>query len=96
MKRTILINLLLTATLLASCSPLINGATVTNPPPQVGVTPAPNVESTMQVFMDAWMLEDYDTMYAMLAQASQDTISQDDFTNRVKDALNAMNVASME
>ena len=96
MKRTILINLLLTATLLASCSPLINGATVTNRPPQVGVTPAPNVESTMQVFMDAWMLEDYVTMYAMLAQASQDTITQDDFSNRIKDAMNAMNVASMD
>ncbi|MFC2029046.1 penicillin-binding transpeptidase domain-containing protein, partial [Chloroflexota bacterium] len=96
MKRTLLIKLLLAAILLASCSPIVNRSTPTNRPPQVGVTPAPNVESTMQVFMDAWMLEDYASMYAMLAQVSRDSISLDDFSNRVKDALNAMNVASMD
>src|SRR3990170_2804762 len=57
MKRTILINLLLITILLVSCSPTTGGPTATNRPPQVGVTPAPNVESSMQVFMDAWMLE---------------------------------------
>jgi len=96
MKRTILINLLLTTILLVSCSPTTGGPTATNRPPQVGVTPAPNVESSMQVFMDAWKLEDFTSMYAMLAQVSRDAISLDDFTKRIKDALNAMNVASMD
>ena len=96
MNRTILITLLLAAILLTSCSSATTGPTATNRPPQVGVTPAPSVESSMQVFMDAWMVEDFPSMYDMLAQVTRDAISLDDFTKRIKDALNAMNVASMD
>jgi len=96
MRKTTWFNMILILALLVACSPQNVGTQTTPPPPQVGVTPAPNVESAMQVFMDAWMVEDFSSMYAMLTQANRDTIPMEDFSTRIKNALNAMNVASME
>jgi penicillin-binding protein 2 len=96
MKKSIWLNIVMILVLLAACTPQNGGTQTTPPPPQVGVTPAPSVESAMQGFMDAWMVEDFASMYAMLTQASRDTIPLEDFSSRIKNALNAMNVASME
>jgi penicillin-binding protein 2 len=96
MRKTTWLNILLLLMMLAACSPLNGIIQKTNPPPQVDTTPAPRVESAMQGFMDAWMVEDFAAMYPKLTQASRDTIPLEDFTTRVKNALNAMNVASME
>ncbi|OGN74362.1 MAG: hypothetical protein A2X25_05580 [Chloroflexi bacterium GWB2_49_20] len=96
MKKTTWLNIILIVILLVACSPQNGGSQTTNPPPQVGVTAAPSVENAMQTFMDAWMVEDFASMYPMLTQASRDTIPLDDFSSRIKNALNAMNVASME
>jgi penicillin-binding protein 2 len=96
MKRTTWLNILMILLLLAACTPGNGIGGKTPLPPQVDVTPAPSVESAMQTFMNAWMVEDYAAMYPMLAQASRDTIPMEDFTKRIKNALNAMNVSSME
>ena len=96
MNKSIWFNLVLILTLLVACSPQNGGTQNTPPPPQVDVTPAPSVESAMQAFMDAWMVEDFSSMYGMLTQASRDTIPLEDFSKRISNALNAMNVASME
>lgn len=96
MKKTIWLNVILIIVLLVACSPQNGGTQVTPLPPQVDITPAPSVESAMQVFLDAWLVEDFSAMYNMLTQSSRDTISLDDFSSRIKNALNAMNVASME
>lgn len=96
MKKSTWLNILLMLMMLAACSPLNGIIQQTNPPPQIDTTPAPSVESAMQGFMDAWMVEDFVAMYPKLTQASRDTIPLEDFTSRVKNALNAMNVASME
>ncbi|MFH2038491.1 MAG: penicillin-binding transpeptidase domain-containing protein [Chloroflexota bacterium] len=96
MKKHYWLNLVMILVLLVACSPQNGGDQNTPLPPQVGITPAPNVESSMQVFMDAWMVEDFTSMYSMLTQASRDTIPLEDFSSRIKKALNAMNVASIE
>ena len=56
-------------------------ATPTLPPPGAHTTQAPSVENTAQAYLDAWMAEDYKTMYGMLTKVSQDAISEEEFTN---------------
>ena len=41
-------------------------------------------------------MENYPTMYSLITQASRNAISQDDFTKRYTDDLNAMSVKSIE
>jgi penicillin-binding protein 2 len=96
MRKNHWINFAIILVLLVACSPQNGGNQTTSPPPQVDTTPAPSVESAMQGFMDAWMVEDFESMYTQLTQASRDTITLEDFSARIKNALNAMNVASME
>jgi hypothetical protein len=36
---------------------------------------------TAQAYLDAWVAEDYKTMYGMLTNVSQDAISEEEFTN---------------
>jgi cell division protein FtsI/penicillin-binding protein 2 len=88
--------LVMISILLVACSPRNGGSTATNPPPQVGITPAPSVEAAIQKFMDAWVVEDFESMYARLTRVSRDSISLADFSSSIKNANNAMNVASTE
>ena len=57
-------------------------ATTSLPDPQVGVTPAPDVDSLIDVFMDAWRADDYSSMYTLLSDESRRTISEEDFVAR--------------
>lgn len=82
-------------TLLAACSNL-NGGQTGEPTPQVGITPAPSVESAMHTFLDAYKVEDFGSMYKDLTQATRDTVSQDDFTKRLKANLDALNLVSVD
>jgi cell division protein FtsI/penicillin-binding protein 2 len=66
------------------------------PPPVVTIIPAPNAEAAVTKFFDALQKDDYETMYSMLAKASRDTVTLDDFSKRWNDALNAMSAASIE
>jgi len=54
--------------------------------PTVGpqVTPVPDVEIAVKAYLDAWKLDDYDSMYAMLTSVSQDAITLEDFTDRYR------------
>jgi cell division protein FtsI/penicillin-binding protein 2 len=57
-------------------------ATATLPDPQVHVTPAPDVNGLIEVFMDAWRVDDYTSMYTLLSDESRRAISEEDFTTR--------------
>ncbi|MBW6466151.1 MAG: hypothetical protein K0B06_06580 [Brevefilum sp.] len=57
-------------------------ATATLPDPQVHVTPAPDVDSLIEVYMDAWRADDYTSMYSLLSGESRRAISEEDFTAR--------------
>jgi penicillin-binding protein 2 len=66
------------------------------PTPIVNVTPAPDVQSAAQKYLDAWQAEDYATMYAMLAPVSRDAISEEDFVGKYKDAAVNLTLQKIE
>ena len=66
------------------------------PTPQVVVTHVPDAEPVLAAYLDALLVENYPSMYAMLTQASQTAVSQDDFASRYTNALNSMTVIKME
>jgi penicillin-binding protein 2 len=65
-------------------------ATPTLPGPRVYVTPAPDVNSAVNVFLNAWADENYSVMYGLLAAENQAAISEADFINRYRDAAVAL------
>ena len=96
MKPKLILNLTaILLTLLAACSNL-NGGQTGEPTPQVGITPAPSVESAMRTFLDAYKVEDFGSMYKNLTQAARDTLSLDDFSKRLKTDLDALNLVSVD
>lgn len=82
--------------LLAACGKstesLTPTATYTLRPPQIYTTSAPDAQVAARAFLDAWTVEDYETMYAMLAPQSQASITKEAFIARY---LNAANEAGM-
>jgi penicillin-binding protein 2 len=49
------------------------------------MTSVPDTNAAAQAYLDAWKMEDYSAMYAMLTQVSKDAISEDDFTQRYRE-----------
>ena len=76
--------LLTGACLLSACQPL----TVAAPPPTLAL-PTPitadvsqsvePVKAAARAYLDAWQVEDFPSMYALLTSVSKDAISADDF-----------------
>ncbi len=84
MKKTrpfLILMLLLTLVACTTPSATINPTestpgTPTLPNPEVHITPAPNIESLVDAFMNAWKVEDYATMYSLLSASSQTSLPQ--------------------
>jgi penicillin-binding protein 2 len=74
----------------------IAGGTPTLPPPGVTTVPSPSVETAMRSYLDAMLVEDYNSMYAMLNQASQDRLGEEEFANRYLNDLDAMSLSKMD
>jgi penicillin-binding protein 2 len=94
---------LLLILLLASCNPAQPTVMLTETPqsgelpaPQVSITRAPDPVSTAQAFLESWKVLDYPVMYQLLAPASRDAITQENFTTRNKDAANSMTLNSLD
>ncbi len=83
----------------SSCSG-IGGRTppseATLPPPGVTTIPAPDPESAVEAFLDAWKEQDYEAMYAMLDPITQDSISQEDFIARYEDIARSIALRGLE
>ncbi len=100
------INIVVILTFLAACGSGGNGpitnifspATPTSslPTPPVTIIPAPNAEAAVTAFFQALQKDDYESMYAMLAKASRDAVTMEDFSKRWNDALNNMSASSIE
>ena len=96
------LNLLVLVAFLTACSGAgIN--TVLNPPtetalpqPVVNVTPAPDVDLALRSYLDAFKVDDYNTMYSLLSKVSQDTNPLENFAVRNRDALNVMSAGSFD
>jgi cell division protein FtsI/penicillin-binding protein 2 len=62
--------------------------TTTLAQPGVVTTSVPDPEITVRSYLDAWVAEDYDAMYALLTSISKDAITLEDFTRRYADVAN--------
>ncbi|MDP1547415.1 MAG: penicillin-binding transpeptidase domain-containing protein [Anaerolineales bacterium] len=105
MKSLRLVHLFLIIIFISACAsggqgsvpPIFGGPTSTPlPPPKVGITPAPDAQAAVSAFLDALKSDDYEGMYAMLSQPSQEGISFEDFSSRWRNVLNEMSAASIE
>lgn len=66
------------------------------PTAQAHITPAPNAQAAVTAFFQALHQDDYEAMYAMLAQSSRDAVTLEDFSKRWNDALNSMSASDIE
>ncbi len=100
MKASRWLNLFLIASFLTACSsnavPIFGPSPTPLSPPHVGITPAPDAQAAVKAYLDALKANDFPGMYAMLTQASRDSITQDDFTKRYNDTLNTMSASSLD
>ena len=71
-------------------------ATPEMPTPLVQTTPAPSVETAIKAYLDAYVLEDYASMYNLLSSASQGSVTLEDFSKKHQDAINAMSCTMVE
>jgi penicillin-binding protein 2 len=99
------INLVLILAFLSSCSsnpdggsPIISIFASPTPLPTATFrkTPAPDAQAAVTAYLEALKTDDYNTMYAMLTRASRDTITQEDFAVRYRDALNNMSASTLD
>ena len=103
MKRFVSLVLFLVI-LLSACTPTVPVATATAeqtpvttlPGPQVNVTKTPDVRKSAIDFLEFWHIEDYESMYAALSTLTRDAISQEDFTNRYQNAMQAMTLSDFD
>lgn len=77
--------------------PIFGGPTSTPlPTASAGVTPAPDENAAITTYLEALQQDDFESMYAMLTQASRDAVTLEDFSKRWNDALNNMSAAEIE
>jgi cell division protein FtsI/penicillin-binding protein 2 len=95
------LNLIVILTFLSACSS--NGIAVPGiptdtplPPPVVTVLSAPNADTALTTYLDAYKADDYNTMYGLLSKISQDAITLEEFAKRNRDALNNMSAGSFD
>ena len=77
----------------------INGNNVANlhlPEPGVETTTVPDPELIAKTYLDHWKAEEYQPMYAMLTEVSQDAISKADFSTRYKNVANEAALSGWE
>jgi hypothetical protein len=106
MKSLRLVHLFLIVIFISACAsggqgggvpPIFGGPTSTPlPPPKVGITPAPDAGAAVSTFLEALKNNEYEGMYAMLSQSSQEGISLEDFSSRWRNVLNEMSAGSIE
>lgn len=65
-------------------------STVTLPGPQVFITPAPDVNTAVDAFMEAWRVDNYSGMYGQLSEGSRAALTEEDFITRYNQAAIAL------
>jgi penicillin-binding protein 2 len=104
MYKRILI-LLFSLLILAGCAaPAEPTATLTSAPEptatlaeaRVQTTRVPDAQLAAKTYLDSWLAEDYESMYAMLTQLSRDAITLEDFTARYTHVVNEAALSNWE
>lgn len=84
---------LIMALLLSSCA---EKAPEELPTPQTKVTSVPDVDSVAAAFLDAWEVNDFNTMYGMLSSSAQQMISLVDFQTYYEDTASSATLNSVD
>ena len=92
------LHIIVILTFLSACS---GGAAIfptetARPQPIVTVINAPNQDAALTTYFEAFKVEDYNTMYALLSKVSQDAVTLEDFARRNRDALDNMSAGSFD
>ena len=94
---------LLILMMITACSPGVSdnlpaaSSTVEElPAPQVYITEAPYSRSAAEGFLNAWVAEDYNQMYAYLTKLSQDAISLEDFVALYEDTAVNLSLVDLD
>jgi penicillin-binding protein 2 len=66
------------------------------PTPEQHNTPTPDVREAVSQFLTNWKAENYDAMYAQLAQTSQDATPKEAFIKRYKDAATSLTLTNID
>ena len=82
--------LLLGIVLFSACVPTIEEPTFHVPTVSGNITDAATAQAVARQYLQAWQVEDYQQMYAMLSPLSQDSIDQDEFTATYMDVANSL------
>ncbi|MDP2777305.1 MAG: penicillin-binding transpeptidase domain-containing protein [Anaerolineales bacterium] len=98
------INIILIVIFLSACvsngdsNPFTNIFATPTPLPtaQARITPAPDAQGVVTAFLQALQKDDYESMYALLAQSSRDAVTLEDFSKRWNDALNFMSASNID
>ncbi len=100
-KRLLLLTLIIAQLVLACTPSTVPGAdratsTPELPPPSVTRIAAPDAGETLRTYLEAYRRDDYATMYSLLAQSAQSSLSQDDFDKIHAEARDAMSAYDLE
>jgi len=68
---------------------------ITLPTPAVYITSAPDPQTGLRIFLEAWAKNDYAAMYPMLTQASQNSIPLEDFVGRYQNSMDALTLKEL-
>jgi penicillin-binding protein 2 len=98
-----ILSFLVVLSLLAACgvkstpNPASFTTTPLLPDPIVQITPAPPPDplAAVNAFLQSWKVEDYATMYGLLAAESQQTISAEDFAKKYTNAMNSLTLKEL-
>lgn len=81
-----------------SAGPIISifGPSPTLPPPNVGVTAAPDARLVVTQFLESLKNNDFTAMYALLSSSTQAAVPQDAFLTKYNEALNTMGAETLD
>lgn len=92
------LNIIVILTFLTACKGAVSifPTETALPQPIVTVINAPSADAALTAYLEAFKVDDYNTMYALLSKVSQDAITLEDFARRNRDALDNMSAGSFD
>lgn len=90
------LTLLLGTFLISACVATVEEPTFQVPTVAGDIADAATAQAVASQYLQAWQVEDYQLMYAMLSPLSQDAIDQDEFTATYLDVANALTLDDLD
>jgi len=82
--------------LISGCSTPIEAPTYQVPTVAGNIADSATAQAVANQYLQAWQVEDYNLMYAMLTPISQDAIDEDAFRGAYQEIASALTLASLD